>query len=76
MKCLENEGVKFVFGIPGEENIRFVDALSRYLDSFHPRSPRTGCIIHGGDVRSCYRKSRSLRGNSGPWSHKSPSGNS
>ena len=27
--CLENEGVTHVFGIPGEENIRFVEALSR-----------------------------------------------
>ncbi|MDA4845890.1 acetolactate synthase large subunit [Hoeflea poritis] len=26
--CLENEGVEFVFGIPGEENIRLVDALN------------------------------------------------
>jgi acetolactate synthase I/II/III large subunit len=29
VKCLENEGVTHVFGIPGEENIRFVEALSR-----------------------------------------------
>ena len=28
MECLENEGVTHVFGIPGEENIRFVEALS------------------------------------------------
>jgi acetolactate synthase-1/2/3 large subunit len=27
--CLESEGVTHVFGIPGEENIHFVDALSR-----------------------------------------------
>ena len=27
--CLENEGVTDVFGIPGEENIRLVEALSR-----------------------------------------------
>jgi acetolactate synthase-1/2/3 large subunit len=27
--CLENEGVTHVFGIPGEENIRLVEALSR-----------------------------------------------
>jgi glyoxylate carboligase len=27
VKCLENEGVEFVFGIPGEENIRLIDAL-------------------------------------------------
>jgi acetolactate synthase-1/2/3 large subunit len=29
VSCLENEGVTHVFGIPGEENIRFVEALSR-----------------------------------------------
>ena len=28
VKCLENEGVKYVFGIPGEENIRLVDAIN------------------------------------------------
>jgi acetolactate synthase I/II/III large subunit len=27
--CLENEGVTHVFGIPGEENIHLIDALSR-----------------------------------------------
>ncbi|HUT41954.1 MAG TPA: acetolactate synthase large subunit [Gammaproteobacteria bacterium] len=30
VRCLENEGVKFVFGIPGEENLDVMDAL---LDS-------------------------------------------
>jgi acetolactate synthase I/II/III large subunit len=29
VRCLENEGVTHVFGIPGEENINFVDALAR-----------------------------------------------
>jgi acetolactate synthase-1/2/3 large subunit len=29
VECLENEGVTHVFGIPGEENIRLMDALSR-----------------------------------------------
>jgi acetolactate synthase-1/2/3 large subunit len=28
VKCLENEGVRYVFGIPGEENIRIIDALN------------------------------------------------
>jgi acetolactate synthase-1/2/3 large subunit len=28
VRCLENEGVRYVFGIPGEENIHFVDALN------------------------------------------------
>ena len=30
VRCLENEGVEYVFGIPGEENIDVMDAL---LDS-------------------------------------------
>jgi acetolactate synthase-1/2/3 large subunit len=29
VRCLENEGVTCVFGIPGEENIYFTDAVSR-----------------------------------------------
>jgi len=30
VRCLENEGVEFIFGLPGEENIDVMDAL---LDS-------------------------------------------
>ena len=26
--CLENEGVEFVFGLPGEENLHIIDALA------------------------------------------------
>ena len=29
LKCLENEGVKYIFGIPGEENLDLLDSLSR-----------------------------------------------
>lgn len=28
VKCLENEGVEYVFGIPGEENLAVIDAIS------------------------------------------------
>ena len=28
VECLENEGVEYAFGLPGEENIRIVDAVS------------------------------------------------
>ena len=27
VQCLENNGVEYVFGIPGEENIRLIDAM-------------------------------------------------
>ena len=30
VKCLENEGVEYIFGMPGEENLDLMDAL---LDS-------------------------------------------
>jgi acetolactate synthase I/II/III large subunit len=29
VRCLEHEGVTHVFGVPGEENIHFIEALSR-----------------------------------------------
>ncbi|MBV7555149.1 acetolactate synthase large subunit [Pseudomonas sp. PDM28] len=29
VRCLENEGVEYVFGIPGEENLDLLDSLSR-----------------------------------------------
>ncbi|RNB77004.1 acetolactate synthase large subunit, partial [Brevibacillus fluminis] len=28
VKCLENEGVRYIFGIPGEENIDLVHSLA------------------------------------------------
>jgi acetolactate synthase-1/2/3 large subunit len=28
VRCLENEGVEFVFGLPGEENLHMIDALA------------------------------------------------
>lgn len=27
VKCLENEGVEFIFGVPGEENVDIMDAF-------------------------------------------------
>lgn len=29
VKCLENEGVKYIFGLPGEENLEFVEAVRK-----------------------------------------------
>ena len=29
VQCLENEGVQYIFGLPGEENLGLMDALSR-----------------------------------------------
>ncbi|MEU6083941.1 acetolactate synthase large subunit [Streptomyces sp. NPDC047108] len=51
VRCLEAEGVRYVFGIPGEENIRFVDALSgsgiRYVLVRHEQAASFMAEIHG-----------------------------
>jgi acetolactate synthase-1/2/3 large subunit len=34
VECLENEGVEYVFGLPGEENLHTIDALARSSITF------------------------------------------
>ncbi|MET8896207.1 acetolactate synthase large subunit [Streptomyces albogriseolus] len=51
VRCLRAEGVEYVFGIPGEENIRFVDALSgsgiRYVLVRHEQAASFMAEIYG-----------------------------
>ncbi|MGW2938735.1 acetolactate synthase large subunit [Streptomyces sp. NPDC001156] len=51
VRCLEAEGVEFVFGIPGEENIRFVDAVGgsdiRYVLVRHEQAASFMAEIYG-----------------------------
>jgi acetolactate synthase-1/2/3 large subunit len=51
VRCLENEGVTHVFGIPGEENIHFVDALSnspiRYVLVRHEQAASFMAEVYG-----------------------------
>jgi len=51
VRCLEHEGVTHVFGIPGEENIRFTDALSdssiRYILVRHEQAASFMAEVYG-----------------------------
>ena len=51
VKCLENEGVTVVFGLPGEENIRFVQALAsssiRYVLTRHEQGAAFMAEMYG-----------------------------
>ncbi|HME79605.1 MAG TPA: acetolactate synthase large subunit [Mycobacterium sp.] len=51
VKCLENEGVDVIFGIPGEENIRFVQALAssniRYVLTRHEQAASFMAEMYG-----------------------------
>ena len=51
VRCLEAEGVEYVFGVPGEENIGLVDALDaspiRYLLARHEQAASFMAEIYG-----------------------------
>src|SRR6266436_7008451 len=51
VECLEAEGVEHVFGIPGEENIHFVDALTsssiRYILVRHEQGASFMADVYG-----------------------------
>jgi acetolactate synthase-1/2/3 large subunit len=51
VKCLENEGVSVVFGLPGEENIRFTQALAassiRYVLTRHEQGAAFMAEMYG-----------------------------
>ncbi|OBK21284.1 acetolactate synthase [Mycobacterium asiaticum] len=51
VKCLENEGVSVVFGLPGEENIRFIQALAasdiRYVLTRHEQAAAFMAEMYG-----------------------------
>ncbi|GAA1685420.1 acetolactate synthase large subunit [Fodinicola feengrottensis] len=51
VRCLESEGVRFVFGIPGEENIHFTQALDeseiRYILTRHEQAASFMAEMYG-----------------------------
>ena len=52
VKCLEDEDVKYIFGLPGEENIDFIEALShskkiRFILTRHEQAASFMADIYG-----------------------------
>lgn len=51
VSCLENEGVRFVFGLPGEENLELMDALRdsaiRFVLTRHEQAAAFMADVHG-----------------------------
>ncbi len=51
VKCLENEGVEYIFGIPGEENIDVMDALLdsriRFITTRHEQGAAFMADVYG-----------------------------
>src|ERR1051325_1023307 len=60
VKCLENEGVQFIFGVPGEENVDIMDALLessiRFITTRHEQAAAFMADMYGrltGKVGVC-----------------------
>lgn len=51
VRCLENEGVRFAFGLPGEENLELMDALRdssiRFVLTRHEEAAAFMADVHG-----------------------------
>jgi len=51
VRCLENEGVEFIFGIPGEENLHVMDALCespiRFITTRHEQGAAFMADVYG-----------------------------
>jgi len=51
VNCLENEGVEYIFGIPGEENIAVMDALLdsriRFITTRHEQGAAFMADVYG-----------------------------
>jgi acetolactate synthase-1/2/3 large subunit len=51
VKCLENEGVKYIFGIPGEENLALINALKessiKFITTRHEQGAAFMADVYG-----------------------------
>src|SRR5512141_2248020 len=51
VRCLENEGVQFVFGLPGEETLELMDALLdsriRFIETRHEQGASFMADVYG-----------------------------
>ncbi|WP_287130000.1 acetolactate synthase large subunit [Candidatus Cyanaurora vandensis] len=51
VQCLENEGVEYIFGLPGEENLQFLEALQsssiRFITTRHEQGAAFMADVYG-----------------------------
>ncbi len=48
VRQLEEEGVEYVFGLPGEENLAFLESLRTSKIKCDHYAPRADSRVHGG----------------------------
>lgn len=68
VKCLEKEGVEYIFGIPGEENLEIMEALSHSNIRFITTRHEQGALLWPC-IWTLNPQSRCLHVNVGAWSY-------
>ena len=68
VKCLESEGVKYIFGIPGEENLEIIEALRdspiQFITVRHEQGAAFMADMYGRLTGRMVRRSSASRGRS------------
>ena len=63
-RALESEGVEFIFGIPGKENLDFLDSLSRSKFKLITHASRASGRVYGGHLWPAHWQARRVFGDS------------
>ena len=70
VRCLEVEGIEYIFGVPGEENADFMMSLEDSPIAVRPHPARAGRGLHGRGLRSADRESGRLSRHARPRRHQ------
>ena len=76
VKCLENEGVEYIFGIPGEETLEYHGCLKPVEDHLCPHQARAVGRLHGRCLWPPHRQGRGVPLHPGPRRHQPADGHS
>ena len=60
LRCLENEGVQWIFGVPGEETLDVLELAREFADPIHCCTARARRGLHGRCPWAADRKGRGL----------------
>ncbi len=65
VNCLENEGVEYIFGVPGEENVDILDALLespiRFITTQYEQGAAFMADVYGGLISCAARRANPYR---------------
>ena len=64
IKALENEGVEYIFGVPGEENLDFLNSLkdSKSIKLILTRHEQAAAFMGGWQEKQVYAYPRLVQG--------------